>query len=108
MIDGRPYFVAGYTAGGAAYGIYLDEMDDGYLTEMINPRQTRQAIRPGSIRPVSTDNARCSHGGRMRAVRGSADALGQRDDYPFRPPDVGHPPSALVLADATDQSVALG
>ena len=44
----------------------------------------------------------------MRALRGSADALGQRDDDPFRPPDVGHPPSALVLADATDQSIALG
>src|ERR1700722_5064450 len=42
----------------------------------------------------------------MRALRGSADALGQRDDDPFRPPDVGHPPSALVLvlADATDLS----
>src|SRR4051794_33668504 len=39
--------------------------------------------------------------------RGSADALGQRDDDPFRPPEVGHPPNALVLADATDQSVAL-
>src|ERR1035438_7318774 len=44
----------------------------------------------------------------MRALRGSADALGQRDDDPFRPPDVGHPPGALVLADATDQSIALG
>lgn len=44
----------------------------------------------------------------MRALRGSADALGERDDDPFRPPNVGHPPSALVLADATDQSVALG
>jgi hypothetical protein len=37
MIDGRPYFVAGYTTGGAPYGIYLDEMDDGYLTGMITP-----------------------------------------------------------------------
>jgi hypothetical protein len=37
MIDGRPYFVAGYTPGGVPYGIYLDEMDDDYLTEMINP-----------------------------------------------------------------------
>src|ERR1700729_3056906 len=45
---------------------------------------------------------------RMLAVRGSADALGQRDDDPFRPPDIGHPPGALVLADTTDQSVALG
>ncbi len=32
MMDGRPYFVAGYTPGGAPYGIYLDEMDDDYLT----------------------------------------------------------------------------
>ena len=37
MIDGRPYFVAGYTSGGAPYGIYLDEMDDDYLTGMITP-----------------------------------------------------------------------
>ena len=37
MIDGRPYFVAGYTSGGAPYGIYLDEMDDGCLTGMITP-----------------------------------------------------------------------
>jgi hypothetical protein len=37
MIDGRPYFVAGYTPGGAPYGIYLDEMDDGYLTGIITP-----------------------------------------------------------------------
>jgi len=44
----------------------------------------------------------------MRALRGSAGALGQRDDDPFRPPDAGHPPGALVPADATDQSVAPG
>ncbi len=31
MIDGRPYFVAGYTSGGAPYGTYLDEVYDGYL-----------------------------------------------------------------------------
>ncbi len=37
VIDGRPYFVAGYTPGGASYGLYLDEMDDGYLTGMITP-----------------------------------------------------------------------
>jgi hypothetical protein len=42
----------------------------------------------------------------MRALRGSADALGQRDDDPFRSPDVGHPPGAFVLADATDESLA--
>jgi hypothetical protein len=36
-MDGRPYFVVGYTPGGAPYGIYLDEMDDGYLTELITP-----------------------------------------------------------------------
>ena len=55
MIDGRPYFVAGYTPGGAPYGIYLDETDDDDLTGMITPRQARQAIRPGSIRSLSTD-----------------------------------------------------
>jgi hypothetical protein len=37
MIDGRPYFVAGYTPGGAPYGIYLDEMDDDDLTGMTTP-----------------------------------------------------------------------
>jgi len=37
MMDGRPYFVAGCTSGGAPYGIYLDEMDDDYLTGMITP-----------------------------------------------------------------------
>jgi hypothetical protein len=35
MMDGRPYFVAGYTPGGAPYGICLDEMDDDYLTGTI-------------------------------------------------------------------------
>src|SRR5262245_49274760 len=39
--------------------------------------------------------------------RGSADALGQRDDNPLRTPDISHPPRALVLADATDQPVAV-
>ena len=43
MIDGRPYFVAGYTPGGAPYGIYLDETDDDYLTGMITPG------RPGKL-----------------------------------------------------------
>jgi len=37
MMDGRPYFVAGYTPGGAPYRIYLDEMDDDYLTGTITP-----------------------------------------------------------------------
>jgi hypothetical protein len=43
VIDGRPYFVVGYTSGGAPYGIYLDEMDDDYLTGMITPG------RPGNL-----------------------------------------------------------
>ena len=43
MMDGRPYFVAGYTSGGAPYGIYLDELDDDYLTGMITPG------RPGKL-----------------------------------------------------------
>ena len=43
MTGGRPYFVAGYTPGGAPYGIYLDEMDDDYLTAMITPG------RPGKL-----------------------------------------------------------
>jgi hypothetical protein len=37
MMDGRPYFVAGCTPGGAPYGIYLDEMNDDDLTGMITP-----------------------------------------------------------------------
>jgi hypothetical protein len=28
MMDGRPYFVAGYTSGGVPYGIFEDEMHD--------------------------------------------------------------------------------
>jgi hypothetical protein len=32
MIDGQPYFAAGYTPVGAPYGMYLEEMDDDYLT----------------------------------------------------------------------------
>src|SRR5215207_6546306 len=67
-----------------------------------NPPPTRRGPRPGAPRRVG------SYGRPVGAVSGSADALGQRDDDPFRPADVGHPPSALVLADATDQSVALG
>jgi hypothetical protein len=33
MLDGRLYFVAGYTSGGAPYGMFADEMDpfDGPL-----------------------------------------------------------------------------
>jgi hypothetical protein len=37
MIDGRPYFVMGYTSGGAPYGIYLDEMDDDHPIGTITP-----------------------------------------------------------------------
>ncbi len=37
MIDGRPYFVAGYTSGGVPYGFYLDHIEDDYLTAMITP-----------------------------------------------------------------------
>lgn len=28
VIDGRMYFVAGYTSGGAPYGVFVDEMTD--------------------------------------------------------------------------------
>ena len=37
MMDGRPYFVAGYTPGGAPYGTCLDEMDDDCLPGLITP-----------------------------------------------------------------------
>jgi hypothetical protein len=43
MIAGRPYFIAGYTPGGVPYGIYLDEMDEDYLTAMIT------SGRPGKL-----------------------------------------------------------
>jgi hypothetical protein len=45
------------------------------------------------------------HMRQMRALRGSADTLEQRHNDPFRPPHVGHPPGAFVLADATDQPI---
>src|SRR6266511_3070979 len=83
-----------------------------FLLRRVSPEQTRQGtpthrcnaedaelVVPGVLAEGHTRR-------QMRALRGSADALGQRDDDPFRPPDVGHPPNALVLADATDQSVA--
>ena len=54
MMDGRPYFVAGYTPGGARYGIYPGEMDDDYLPGADHPGPARPAIRRGSIRSVST------------------------------------------------------
>ena len=54
MMDARPYFVAGYTLGGAPYGIYLDEMDDDYLLGADHPGHTRPAVRLGSIRSVGT------------------------------------------------------
>jgi hypothetical protein len=52
MIGGRPYIVAGYTPCGAPYGIYLDEMDDDYPTEMITPQAdpTRYTTRIYSVR----------------------------------------------------------
>ncbi|HTQ92244.1 MAG TPA: hypothetical protein VMK84_22400 [Streptosporangiaceae bacterium] len=37
MIDGRPTSPRGTPWGGAPYGIYLDEMDDDYLTAMTAP-----------------------------------------------------------------------
>ncbi len=51
MIDGRPYFVAGYTSGGAPYGIYLDEMDDDYLTGMIPPTRPDNLSNLDLFRP---------------------------------------------------------
>jgi hypothetical protein len=51
MIDGRPYFVAGYTPGGAPYGIYLDEIDDGYLTGTITPGRPGRLSGPDLFGP---------------------------------------------------------
>src|SRR6266498_2990098 len=69
--------------------------------------QPSAGTRHGCDQPdLQPDNDHQPHPRTSRTLRGSADALGQRDDDPFRPPDVGHPPNALVLADATDQSVA--
>jgi hypothetical protein len=71
MIDGRPYFVAGYTPGGAPYGIYLDEMDDDYLTAMIT--QAHPASYPTWIYPVREHRHRSVLTSRqMRAVTPSA------------------------------------
>ena len=50
MIDGRPYFVAGYTSGGAPYGTYLDEMDDD-LTRMITPSRSDKLSDLDLFRP---------------------------------------------------------
>lgn len=36
MMDGRPFFVAGYTPGGAPYGIHLGAMND-YPNVIITP-----------------------------------------------------------------------
>jgi hypothetical protein len=51
MIDGRPYFAAGYTSGGAPYGIYLDEMDDDYLTGMFTPGRSGRLSDLDLFRP---------------------------------------------------------
>ena len=64
MIDGRPYFVAGYTSGGAPYGIYLDEMDDDDLPGMITPGRPDKLSDLDLFPSVSADTGRCSHRGR--------------------------------------------
>jgi hypothetical protein len=51
MMDGRPYYVAGYTPGGAPYGIYLDEMDDDYLNGMIIPGRPGKLLDPDPSGP---------------------------------------------------------
>src|SRR5689334_19214759 len=60
MIYGRPYFVAGHTAGGAPYGIYLDEMDHDDLTGMIT------SGRPDKLSDLVSGcccPSRCARGG---------------------------------------------
>ena len=52
MIDGRRYFVAGYTPGGAPYGIYLDETDDDDLTGMITPGRPGELSNLDLFRPL--------------------------------------------------------
>jgi hypothetical protein len=51
MMNGRPYYVAGYTPGGAPYGIYLDEMDDDYLNGMIIPGRPGKLLDPDPSGP---------------------------------------------------------
>jgi hypothetical protein len=51
MMDGRPYYVAGYTPGGAPYSIYLDEMDDDYLNGMITPGRPDKLLDPDPSGP---------------------------------------------------------
>src|SRR5215213_558420 len=72
---------------------------------------SRRRLGPSSLTPTSVTGCGADSAdwlSNLAQQPGSADALGQRDDDPFRPPDVGHPPNALVLTDATDQPVALG
>src|SRR5215218_438223 len=76
---------------------------------------SRRRLGPSSLTPTSVtgygaESADWLSGLAQRtgSQPGSADALGERDDDAFRPPDVGHPPNALVLTDAADQPVALG
>jgi hypothetical protein len=50
-MDGRPYFVAGYTPGGAPYGTYLNELDDDHLTGMITPPRPDKPGDPAQTGP---------------------------------------------------------
>jgi hypothetical protein len=53
IMDGRPYFVAGYTPGGAPYGIYLGEIDDDYLTGMVTPGEPGKLFDPDLSGPCA-------------------------------------------------------
>jgi hypothetical protein len=44
MMDGRPYFVAGYTSAGFPYGVHVDEMHD--LDDMPCSVHTRALDKP--------------------------------------------------------------
>ena len=71
MSDERPYYVAGYTSGGAPYGIYLDDMDDDYPPGMITPGGPDKLSDLDLFGPLSPAPARGAHMRKRVRLRGS-------------------------------------
>jgi hypothetical protein len=69
MLDGRAFFVAGYTAGGAPYGMFEDEMEPG--DPYLDGRPQRHAPLVGA---GSMDSARL----KRRVIRAAEDALAEQ------------------------------
>ena len=51
VIDGRRYFIAGYTPNGAPYGIFEDELDDQMPLCL---DQQAETSKPAAVRPTSS------------------------------------------------------